>query len=817
MFTTYLTVATPALPPARAGTLFNTTLLATGGADPVTWTLIAGALPSPLILTASGQIVGTPTTSGSYPFTVRATDATVPGQTAEREFTISVTTPGQASLAFITQPSDTLVGAPISPAVSVRAVNAAGTVVAGVPVTLQLVGAGALSGVLTRTTGPNGVAVFTGLSINTQATPLQLLATASGFASATSSTFNGTLPDLVVSSFTHSPANPTTADTITFTAVVTNIGAASAFASTLMFDIGGETSGAPSTLFPVPALAPGASFTVQRQQSLPAGAFLNAAVADFTGQVTESNEGNNTVSDSYTVVAPNAALAFSAQPTTTAVGQVMPPMTVLATDAAAQPLPGVAVTLSLIGTGTLSGTTTKTTGPTGLAVFNDLSVDTLGAGKALQATATNFPAVTSTTFDTVTNIGQIAGTVTSSVSGALAGAAVQIIGRFGAVVATATTAADGTYLTATLPSGTYYARTSNVAGHVNTAYGCPNVVCAVLSGAPITIIGGGAIVGGVDINLQALGGISGTVFSNTGAPRAGSTMSAVNADLVATSLVNVLPTTTSAADGTYTLSLPAGRYYVRSSGNGLIPRVYDAAHVRRLSDQRWCGCDRDPGCHTEGIDFIHQPGGQIIGMITDAVTGVPVNGVNVQIFTATGELVGAFVTSANGPYRSAGLSDGQYYVKTFNTQGYIDELYGNFPCAIGCAITTGTPVTIANGITVNANLALARGGQIRGTVTDSVTGDPISTVIQVYSAHDQLVTNIGSNASGLYVTQALPNGTYYVKSSGPSGYIDELYGDVPCLVMADLGSQIPPRCAMSRRERPSSSRAAPTRPKSIWP
>jgi sugar lactone lactonase YvrE len=110
------------------------------------------------------------------------------------------------------------------------------------------------------------------------------------------------LPDLIVDSMTHSPANPTTTDLITFTAVVKNIGAGSAGASTLMFTIGGETPGAAGTLFSVPALASGASSTVTRQATLIAQNYRNTATADYPNAVTESNETNNTSIHDYYVV-----------------------------------------------------------------------------------------------------------------------------------------------------------------------------------------------------------------------------------------------------------------------------------------------------------------------------------------------------------------------------------------------------------------------------------------------------------------------------------------------------------------------------------
>ncbi|MCJ7688023.1 MAG: hypothetical protein MUO60_01650 [Clostridiaceae bacterium] len=106
-------------------------------------------------------------------------------------------------------------------------------------------------------------------------------------------------PDLVVFSLTHSPASPTTVDLITFTAVVKNIGTGSAGASTLSLQIGGESS--PPT-FSVPALAPGATYTVQRQLVLGlAQGYTSTAIADVDNDVTESDEANNQTTDTFSV------------------------------------------------------------------------------------------------------------------------------------------------------------------------------------------------------------------------------------------------------------------------------------------------------------------------------------------------------------------------------------------------------------------------------------------------------------------------------------------------------------------------------------
>ncbi len=103
-----ITIPTPAnLNTLRCDTLFVTqTLAATGSTTAYTYSVVGGALPTGLALTASGanagQLSGTPTVVGGFSFTVRATDAN--GCTGDRAFsgfilcpTITVGAPGVAT------------------------------------------------------------------------------------------------------------------------------------------------------------------------------------------------------------------------------------------------------------------------------------------------------------------------------------------------------------------------------------------------------------------------------------------------------------------------------------------------------------------------------------------------------------------------------------------------------------------------------------------------------------------------------------------------------------------------------------------------
>ena len=91
-----LNVTTTTLPPARVGAVYPTTTLAsTGGLAPILWSVSSGKLPTGLSLnTVSGQLTGTPTQAGSFPFGVTATDSTTPKPlTSTVTFTIVVTSP----------------------------------------------------------------------------------------------------------------------------------------------------------------------------------------------------------------------------------------------------------------------------------------------------------------------------------------------------------------------------------------------------------------------------------------------------------------------------------------------------------------------------------------------------------------------------------------------------------------------------------------------------------------------------------------------------------------------------------------------------
>ncbi|HWX41234.1 MAG TPA: putative Ig domain-containing protein [Blastocatellia bacterium] len=85
-------ITTSSIPTAVAGSTFSQQMMATGGVPPYTWTIASGTLPPQLgINTAAGVIFGTPTTAGTFNFTVSATDATP--STVTKPLTLVVVSP----------------------------------------------------------------------------------------------------------------------------------------------------------------------------------------------------------------------------------------------------------------------------------------------------------------------------------------------------------------------------------------------------------------------------------------------------------------------------------------------------------------------------------------------------------------------------------------------------------------------------------------------------------------------------------------------------------------------------------------------------
>jgi uncharacterized repeat protein (TIGR01451 family) len=78
----------PTPPSGWTHTVYSSTLTVSGGTSPYAWSVSAGSLPAGITLNASGVLAGTPTATGTFSFTARATDAN--GQIATEATTLTI-------------------------------------------------------------------------------------------------------------------------------------------------------------------------------------------------------------------------------------------------------------------------------------------------------------------------------------------------------------------------------------------------------------------------------------------------------------------------------------------------------------------------------------------------------------------------------------------------------------------------------------------------------------------------------------------------------------------------------------------------------
>jgi 5-hydroxyisourate hydrolase-like protein (transthyretin family) len=329
----------------------------------------------------------------------------------------------------------------------------------------------------------------------------------------------------------------------------------------------------------------------------------------------------------------------------------------------------------------------------------------------------------------------------------------------------------------------------------------PDILCPVFcatntaldsgTGVAVTL---GASTPGVNFALDPGGSISGIVTNEaTGLPAQGVVVNVV----VRTSATGTSSRGVSTnASGAYTITgLPTGTYQLFTSSSQFANEIYDnrpcaASCVQSTAAATGTPVNVTSGATTSGRDFALQPAaavGSITGTITDAANGLPIAGVSVEIWAATGSslsFVTTATTNASGFYSAVGLPPGTYRVDTFGNHTYRNEAFDNFPCVSQfCSFTIiqgATPVTVGTSPTT-ANFALNAGDGILGTVRSAAGALLQGVTVNAFQVPSGTFAGSSStNSFGRFAIRGLPNGTYVLYTSNSLGFTDEIYNNIAC-------------------------------------
>jgi carboxypeptidase family protein len=170
--------------------------------------------------------------------------------------------------------------------------------------------------------------------------------------------------------------------------------------------------------------------------------------------------------------------------------------------------------------------------------------------------------------------------------------------------------------------------------------------------------------------------------------------------------------------------------------------------------------------------------GSITGKVMTADTGAPVRGAEVRL-SSDGHFNRLGTTDGDGRFELRDLPAGEYRL-TVSRTGFITMQYGQKR-----PFETSSSITLAEGTTAEANVALTRGGVIYGRVLDQY-GEPLAgTRVQALRSRtvqgQRRVQTVGApdqtDDTGAFRLYGLPPGDYYVIAAAGLG--DQVKRDPP--------------------------------------
>ncbi len=405
--------------------------------------------------------------------------------------------------------------------------------------------------------------------------------------------------------------------------------------------------------------------------------------------------------------------------------------------------------------------------------------------------------------------GAISGRVTHASTGLpvpeSAQVGVVVLDENGFTVTGSSLAAEGTYTLGGLDPGSYYLKTTSTQfldeiypGSPCLRFTCGHHICPVFptcTPGDLIEVGPDQLVPGIDLAINRLGAISGTVRAST----SGEGLANIQIQAVRQRTGDRFGTVTDAAGNYRIAGLLPGDYFLLSSntpdpyGVNWLSEVYGGQHCAAFSY-----CDPTSGeavpvaleTDVTGIDFALDHGGELLGRVADHASGMPVSGAWIY-FHLEGEPypVGYSSSDSTGWFRSNPLLPGTYTAEA-GAFGYEGQVY----CAGASCPPGGTPIAVDLGAKISGiDFQLQRQGSIAGTVRTAATGATLAFAgVQVLDQNGGQVAGAITDMQGQYLVAGLAPGTYIVVADMYPNFLREIYADVLCSRFCDpqLGTPI---------------------------
>jgi hypothetical protein len=274
---------------------------------------------------------------------------------------------------------------------------------------------------------------------------------------------------------------------------------------------------------------------------------------------------------------------------------------------------------------------------------------------------------------------------------------------------------------------------------------------------------------GIDAQLAPQGRIQGQVTDGAN-PIQGIQVQAYDT----TQTLRLVNTSTTDGNGNYTVRLlPTGnvRLLFFANGTNFASEWYNDKASFETSDS----VAVTSGGTVNNINAVLVQGGSVSGTVTEETSAIPLNGVRVELWTATNQFYQWASTNANGVYTFSGVAAGDYKLyfarvnRWFQPEWYNDK--ADFASADTITVTAGQALT-------GRSAALTSIGRVQGCVTNLSAVGIQNVTVQLRDANNQTVATDTTDSMGYYYLFSVLPGTYWVYFDGTTpGYATEYYSD----------------------------------------